>query len=256
MSNKKYLLTLNFDLSIYKRFVLCYHIYTICCKNHNRYAMKVLNCPLFSGIRAEEVKKLYTCLRAKEVKFEQGVEICAYDSGKGVLGVVTSGEVVIKKIDPNGNSTILDHIQKNGVFSDVFAFTSTEVNFIGAYASEPTTVVFLDYPSVFKRCENACEYHSTFVENFLKIVIEKSKTLSQRVEILSNKTIREKILSYASIAVKNSGSLTFTLPMSLTSFAEYLCVDRSAMMRELKKLSSQGVLKTNKRVFTVDEKYI
>lgn len=219
--------------------------------------MKSLNCPLFSNIRESELKKLYTCLHAKEVKFEQNAEITAYDSQKGVLGVVTQGEVIVKKISPDGNSTILDQIQKNGVFSNIFAFTATEVNFIGAYAGEPTTVIFFDYPSVFKRCEKACEYHSIFVENLLKIVIEKSKTLSQRVEILSNKTIREKILSYASIVVKQTGSLTFTLPMSLTSFAEYLCVDRSAMMRELKKLSNQGVIKTNKRTITVlDKKYI
>ena len=219
--------------------------------------MKEIKCPLFNGITADELKKLYKCLRAKEVKFEQGAEICSYDSVNGVLGVVTEGKVVIKKIDLEGNSTILDHIQKNGVFSDIFAFTATEANFIGTYASEPTTVVFFDYPSVFKRCEKACEYHSIFVENLLKIVIEKSKTLSQRVEILSNKTIREKILSYASIAVKNANSLTFTLPMSLTSFAEYLCVDRSAMMRELKNLTGEGILKNNKRVITViDKKYI
>lgn len=219
--------------------------------------MKNISCPLFSNIRENELKKLYNCLHAKEVKFEQNAEICSYDNQKGVLGVVTQGEVIIKKIDLNGNSTILDHIQKNGVFSDIFAFTATEANFIGVYAGEPTTVMFFDYPSVFKRCEKACEYHSTFVENLLKIVIDKSKTLSQRVEILSNKTIREKILSYASIVVNQVGSLTFTLPMSLTSFAEYLCVDRSAMMRELKKLSEQGIIKTNKRTFTVlDKKYI
>ncbi len=219
--------------------------------------MKNIDCPLFSNIRENELKKLYNCLHAKEVKFEQNAEICSYDNQKGVLGVVTQGEVIIKKIDLNGNSTILDHIQKNGVFSDIFAFTATEANFIGVYAGEPTTVMFFDYPSVFKRCEKACEYHSTFVENLLKIVIDKSKTLSQRVEILSNKTIREKILSYASIVVNQVGSLTFTLPMSLTSFAEYLCVDRSAMMRELKKLSEQGIIKTNKRTFTIlDKKYI
>lgn len=219
--------------------------------------MKLSNCPLFYKINEQELKKLFACLRAKEVKFEQNSEICSYDSAKGVLGVVVEGEVVIKKIDFNGNSTILDQIQKNGVFSDIFAFTSTEANFIGVYAGEPTTVIFLDYPSVFKRCKNACEYHSVFVENLLKIVIEKSKTLSQKVEILSNKTIREKVLSYASIAVKDVGSLTFTLPMSLTSFADYLCVDRSALMRELKKLSNEGILKTNKRVFTVlDKEYI
>ena len=219
--------------------------------------MKYINCPLFSNIRETELKKLYTCLRAKEVKFEQNAEICSYDSQKGVLGVVTQGEVIIKKIDLNGNSTILDHIQKNGVFSDIFAFTATEANFIGVYAGEPTTVIFFDYPSVFKRCQKACEYHSTFVENLLKIVIDKSKTLSQRVEILSNKTIREKILSYASIVVNQAGSLTFTLPMSLTSFAEYLCVDRSAMMRELKKLSEKGILRVNKKEITVlSDEYI
>ena len=219
--------------------------------------MKDVKCPLFNGITVDELNKLYKCLRAREVKFDQGAEICAYDSVKGVLGVVAEGKVDIKKISLDGNESILDQIQKNGVFSDIFAFTATEANFIGAYAREATKVIFFDYPSVFKRCEKACEYHSTFVENLLKIVIQKSKTLSQRVEVLSNKTIREKILSYASIAVKTAGSLTFTLPMSLTSFAEYLCVDRSAMMRELKKLSTEGIIKTNKRIFTIiDRKYI
>ena len=216
--------------------------------------MKENKCQLFNGISADELKKLYKCLRAKEVKFEQGAEICAYDNDKGILGVVSEGKVDIKKINLDGNFTILEHIQKNGVFSDIFTFTVTEANFIGAYASEPTTVIFFDYPSVFKRCEKACEYHSIFVENLLKIVIQKSKMLSQRVEVLSNKTIREKIISYASIVVKNTGSSTFTLPMSLTSLAEYLCVDRSAMMRELKKLSNEGIIKTNKRIFTVIKK--
>ena len=85
----------------------------------------------------------------------------------------------------------------------------------------------------------------------MNIVINKSKQLSQRVEILSNKTIRDKILSYVSITVKTLGTTTFDLPMSLTKFSEYLCVDRSAMMRELKKLNDQNILKVNKRNFTV-----
>ena len=34
----------------------------------------------------------------------------------------------------------------------------------------------------------------------------------------------------------------FTLPVSYTTLAEYLCVDRSAMMREFKNLSEEGVL--------------
>ncbi len=211
-------------------------------------------CPLFQGIKPEELKKLNICLGVKEQKFDSGAEISEYDNGNGVLCVVKQGKVLIKKLNADGNLTILEQVEKNGVFSKVFAYNSTDANFISAYASEPTTIMFIDYSSVFKRCEKACQYHSVFVENLLRTLIDKSKTLSQRVEILSNKTIREKILSYASIAVKNQNSDTFTLPMSLTSFAEYLCVDRSAMMRELKKLSDEGIIKNNKRVITVIKK--
>ena len=206
---------------------------------------------LFEGLSLSEIEKLNNCLNVKEERFEAGVEISKYSKSANLLGVVKQGKVVIKKLDTNGNTTILDQVEKNGVFSKAFEFVSTNVNYVSAYASEPTVILFFDYDSVFKRCEKACIYHSIFVENLFNTVMQKAKNLSERIEILSNKTIREKILSYASLALKNGGENTFVLPMSLTSFAEFLCVDRSAMMRELKKLSVEGVLKVNKRTITV-----
>ena len=213
--------------------------------------MKNVKCQLFKGISDEGLKQLYNCLRARQAEFKGGEEIYSFSGLKSVLGVIMQGKVVIKKIDRNGNVTILDHIQKNGVLSNTFAFSQSDGNYVSAHAVENTKILFFDYDNVFKRCQKACEFHSTLVENLFDIVIEKSKTLSQRVEILSNKTIREKILSYLSFAVKNAGSMEITLPMSLTSFAEFLCVDRSAMMRELKKLTLNGIIKTDKRVITV-----
>ena len=65
------------------------------------------------------------------------------------------------------------------------------------------------------------------------------------------KSLKDKILSYCSIMVHSLESKTFTLPMSYTTFAEYLCVDRSAMMRELKKLNDKGILSVNKKQITV-----
>ena len=37
--------------------------------------------------------------------------------------------------------------------------------------------------------------------------------------------------------------------MTLSSLAEYLCVDRSAMMREIKVLKEEGLLTSDKREF-------
>lgn len=213
--------------------------------------MKHITSSLFNGITESELKRLKTCLHAREVKFFSEDEICSYNKNSNVLGVVLSGKAYIKKLDRNGNYTILETLVKDSVFSDTFAYTATDANFISILACEPTTVMFIDFNSVFKRCSNACEYHSVFVFNLMQNIIKKSKTLSQRVEILSNKTIKDKILSYCSLYVKQKGSNTFTLPMSYTSFAEYLSVDRSALMREFKKLSDAGILKVNKKEITV-----
>ena len=213
--------------------------------------MKYANCPLFNGINDSNLKHLLSCLKIKESKYNADQLICSYNDKSNVLGVLLVGKAYIKKLDREGNYTILETITKNSVFSDKFAYTATDLNCIEIYASEPTTVMFIDFDSVFKRCPKACSYHSQLVLNLMQMIIDKSKTLSLRIELLSNKTIKDKILSYCSIMVHSLESNTFTLPMSYTTFAEYLCVDRSAMMRELKKLNDSGILAVNKKQITV-----
>lgn len=207
----------------------------------------VAECKLFKNVKESERKKLFLCLNAREVSFSQGENVFLSENAT-TLGIVIKGKIVVKKIDLNGNLTILDQIESNGVISNLFTFGFSDLNFISATAVEPVTVVYFDYDSVFKRCKNACSYHSAFVENLLNFIIEKSKKLSMRIEILSSKTTRDKILAFVNISLANSNATSFKLPMTLTSLAEYLCVDRSAMMRELKKLSDEGVLKINKGV--------
>ena len=48
-------------------------------------------------------------------------------------------------------------------------------------------------------------------------------------------------------------SNSFTIEMSLPDLAEYLCVDRSSMMRELKALKEEGVLESKGKKFTMLE---
>ncbi len=213
--------------------------------------MKKFTNSLFEGINESNIKRLKSCLKTREAKFSFDEEICSYNDTSEILGVIVSGKAYVKKLDRNGNYTILETLHSSDIFSDTFAYTATDANAISIFACEQTEVLFFDFKSVFKRCANACEEHSLFVFNLMKTLLDKSKLLSQRIEILSNKTIKDKILSYVSLTVHLKNSKTFTLPMSYTSFAEYLCVDRSAMMRELKKLTTQGILSVNKKEITV-----
>ena len=73
-----------------------------------------------------------------------------------------------------------------------------------------------------------------------------------RVELLTKRSIRDKLLGYFTLLSTRNLSKTFTLPFSLTDLADYLSVDRSAMMRELKMLKEDGFIEKNKNKFTLN----
>ena len=78
-------------------------------------------------------------------------------------------------------------------------------------------VVFIDYPHILKRCERACTHHSLLVQNMLRLISDKAQALSERVDVLSRRSIREKLLCYFHQLAEKEGSRTFQLPFSLST---------------------------------------
>lgn len=75
----------------------------------------------------------------------------------------------------------------------------------------------------------------------------------ERLEVLSQRTIREKLQCYFSLLNARYRTSTFTLPFSFSALADYLSVDRSAMMRELKKMKEDGLIQTDRHEITLQE---
>ena len=63
-----------------------------------------------------------------------------------------------------------------------------------------------------------------------------------RIELLTKRSTRDKLLGFFSLLSTRNLSKSFELPFSLTDLADYLSVDRSAMMRELKLLKEDGFI--------------
>ena len=113
-------------------------------------------------------------------------------------------------------------------------------------------MLFIDYAHILKRCENACTHHSLLVQNMLRLMADKAQALSMRVDVLSRRSIREKLLCYFRQLADSGGKNTFTLPFSLSTLADYIATDRSAMMRELKRLREEGTVCSDGRKFTLN----
>lgn len=95
-------------------------------------------------------------------------------------------------------------------------------------------------------------HHSQLVNNILVIISDKTRSICEHLEVLSGRTIRDRLNNYFEILSLKSGSNTFKLPFTMTALADYLSVDRSAMSRELKKMKDEGLIQTNKGIVTIN----
>ena len=69
--------------------------------------------------------------------------------------------------------------------------------------------------------------------------------LNTRIELLTKRSIRDKLIGYFTLISSKNLNKSFTLHFSLTDLADYLSVDRSAMMREMKSLKEEGFIEKN-----------
>ena len=201
---------------------------------------------LFEGIREEDVRAMLSCFHARKGSYCSGEILCEYDGACREVGVVLTGTARLVRIDRAGAQTILEHIGAGGVFGEVLGFTSYYGDSLFVICEEECRVLYLDYAHIMQRCQKACGYHSTLVRNMFALVTDQICSLSRRVEVLSRRSIREKLLCYFSIQAAGG---PFTLPFTLSALADYISTDRSAMMRELRRLREEGLVEiTGRRV--------
>ena len=106
---------------------------------------------------------------------------------------------------------------------------------------------------VMHSCTNTCACHHQLVENMVHIIADKNRDLIRKIEVISKRTIREKLLAYLSSQAQTQNSRYFEIPLSRTELAEYLCVDRSALTRELVKMRDDGLIDYDKNCFRILE---
>jgi CRP-like cAMP-binding protein len=187
------------------------------------------------------------CFGVREVDFRPDEVIYDFDRPQHMIGVLLSGTAVVDRIDEQGNRTVLEHLSSGGVFGEMLMFRNVTGDSINVICEQPCRVWFVPEASVTKRCENACAHHSRVVENLFHLVAEKATALSERVEVLSRRSIREKLLCFFSMQSAHCGSAEFTLPFSLSTLADYISTDRSAMMRELRRMREDRLLSVSGR---------
>lgn len=208
------------------------------------------NSKLFDGISEQDLEKMLFCFGAKKRTFSTGSGIPTRRYSEQQIGVLLSGEVIIARLDYDGNRNIFEHLAPGDVFGEIFMQTENSDDLV-IVCEKKCEILYMDYKSIIKRCEKACPYHSRLVHNILQIMADKSKRIRTHLNILSQRSLRAKLLTYFNMVAKQAGSPSFTLPFTLADLADYLHVDRSAMLREMKNLREEGLIESHGKKVTL-----
>jgi len=214
--------------------------------------MEILKkCPLFSGIDETDLETMLGCLGAKVETFDKRYTILPEGSAGKYVGIVLSGSVCIEQLDIYGNRSILSMVTPSRIFAEAFACAGVAAIPVSVVANEESEIMFINIERILNTCSNNCRFHNALIRNLMHDLAEKSLMFHRKIDIISKRTTREKLLTYLNYESKSQGRMSFDIPFDRQGLADYLEVDRSGLSLEISKLRKEGILESRKNHFTL-----
>ncbi len=198
--------------------------------------------PLFVGLSLQELDHFIACKKPLVKTFQPREIILAEESHIKEIGVIITGEVLLSKTDFYGNENIILHLKEADSFGEAIALAQHEPSRVNVIAKSQTVIAFFDINQFITGCQMFCSYHQKINENLLQVLAKKLIELHKKVDTLSKRTIRDKLLEYIHYCPKLEKNVAL-IPFSRQELANYLNVDRSALSREMKIMVDEKIIK-------------
>lgn len=206
--------------------------------------------PLFLGAAEADLERILSCLQAQETQYLKKERILSPGTVSRRFGIVLSGSVRICREDSSGNGMLLAQLFPGDLFAEAFACAGQPLT-VAAEAAEAVRILWIDSRKMLAFCGKACPAHALAAENLLQILAQKNIFLTDRIQHLSCRSLREKVWSFLSeqaVLAKNS---SFAIPFNRQQMADYLAADRSALSAVLCRMQEEGLLRFHKNRFTL-----
>jgi len=205
--------------------------------------------PLFSDIDPADLESMLTCIGGYERRYAAGEYIFHAKEQIKAIGLVLAGTVHMLKEDVWGNKTLLTVIREQDVFGETFACGNAFVASVSFYATSNSRILFLPFERVLRSCSMSCVFHHRLIRNVVTLMAEKNVQLMKKLEVVTKKTLRQKILTFLSLQAERQKGKYIVIDMNRQEMADYLCANRSALTRELTHMKADGLIDYDQNVF-------
>lgn len=215
----------------------------------NEYLPIIESAPMFQSIEPGEIEAMLNCLGARESGYDKGAFILREGQSVADMGLLLSGAALIVQEDFWGNRNLLARISPGQLFAEAFACAGETDLTVSIIAEAACRVLWLNVRRLLATCPTACQHHSRMIRNLLADLADKNLRFNEKLIHISQRSTREKLLSYLSAEARRQGAAEFDIPFNRQQLADYLSVERSAMSAELGRLRDEGALTFKKDHF-------
>lgn len=193
-----------------------------------------------NGFSDLDAAGLTACLKPVKHSYKKGDIIRRYSAEENEIGIMLKGTAFLVSINSDGQKSIIDCFGRGDAFS---ARLSPQKGINAYYVTAKTScdIMYINYDRLITGCPNCCEKHAALVDLILGSSVRRGLT---HIDILSQRSTGAKLLCFFEYLSEKENSREITLPMSYSDLADYISVDRSAMMREIKRLGEEGVIRS------------
>lgn len=214
-----------------------------------RFQSVILRSPLFNALTADELAPLLLAAQPISKTYAADKRIWQAGEQATMLGLVCVGQVQIVKENAQGNRLIVATVNVADIFGEAYVHAAGGVLPVSVDASQPTTVLF--FPPQRLLALAGTPAGQQVMRNLLQILAQKSVLLNQKVEILAQRRIVDKVLTYLRWEQQKQQANPILLPYNRQEMADFLSVERSALSAALSEMKQAGLIDYHKNQFTL-----
>ncbi len=212
----------------------------------DKYIAIIKKSSLFHNFSDEEILKVLYNTNAKVASYKKGENIYRANDKIYEFGIMLSGKGIIQKVDFEGNMNILSTINPTELFAEGFVYAGMPKILVNVVSEEDSEVLFIHKNEIVNL---EMSLYRKLNENMLSVLARKLVYLNKKVDVLTKISIREKILTYLNTFHDFNENKIVELPYNREQLADFLCVNRPSLSRELSAMKKEGIIDFHKNTF-------
>ena len=205
---------------------------------------------LFKGIEIEEIENLLKEASYSIKKYNKNQRIILRGDKYNKLMIVISGSVRGEMQNFDGKIIKVEDIKVPQAVAPGFLFGNKTIAPVNITTNENSQILFISKRSILNMMQN----NHIFLNNFLANVSAKTQFLSQKLWILSFKTIKEKLAHYILDQSNSNNGETICNKLSQQTLADYFGVTRPSLSRIIGEFVSDNIIKVSRKKISILDK--